>query len=162
MIYDLRYPFGQDLALPYANWNHSLSPQLATSPPVQSLVIWHPKLPWRIKVQASNAGIGITLGDVFNGIHEQLRLPIGHHEYYTVELTSEDRDMLTSVFEERCAGDSREVVGGLRRVDFLGKDVYFVGLLKSKDGKWEMKTSENGRRRIVLVRNLFLLQSVKF
>ncbi|KAF4622030.1 hypothetical protein D9613_009259 [Agrocybe pediades] len=148
VIYDLRSPFPN--AVPPEHWNLQMPAQLATSPPAQRLVIWHRRLPWRITIEASGPTVGVTLEDVFTGIYNQLRQQIGHHEYYTVELTSEDRDMLTAVFEARCAGNPQDVVGGVRRVDFLGRGVYFVGLAKCRDGRWELKTSENGRRRIVL------------
>ncbi|PPQ77580.1 hypothetical protein CVT25_011372 [Psilocybe cyanescens] len=123
--------------------------QLATSPPTQRLLIWHPKLPWKIEIEAS-APSGISVLDIWIGIHEQLRCTIGHHEYYTVELTSEDRQMLSDVFKQRCGGDAVEMVGGLRRVDFLGQDFCFAGLSRSYNETWEMKTMTPPRQRMMI------------
>lgn len=134
---------------------HFVSPseiqQLATSPPTQRLLIWHPKLPWKIHIEVTVPGQGITVSSIVFGIYEQLRCSIGHHEYYTVELTSEDRQTLSDVFQERCAGDTTQMIGGLRRVDFLGRDVCFVGLSYSHNGTWELKTTSIPRQRMIIV-----------
>ncbi|KAH9484070.1 hypothetical protein JR316_0003550 [Psilocybe cubensis] len=123
--------------------------ELATSPPTQRLLIWHPKLPWKIKIQ-SNSPNGISVMDVLIGIHEQLRCTIGHHEYYTVELTSEDRQRLSDAFQVRCGGDPVEMVGGVRRIDFLGLESCFVGLSRSRNETWEMKTAIPPRQRMII------------
>jgi len=125
--------------------------QLSTSPPTQRLLIWHPKLPWKIKIEASNRNsAGITIQDVLTGIYEQLQHPIEHHDFYTTGLVSADRELISAVFHERCAGDSREIGGGVRRVDFLGQEMCFVGLTRSRNGTWEMKTAVAERERMTL------------
>ena len=124
--------------------------QLATSPPTHRLVIWHPKLPWYIKVQASHPN-GITIQDVLTGIYEQLRRPIGQHEYYNDELTPLDRELLNMAFQERCRGDASEMAKGVRRVDFLGREVCLVGLARSRKGMWELKTVAAERPRMIIV-----------
>ena len=123
--------------------------QLATSPPVDRLTLWHPKLPWYIKVRASTP-IGVTIHDVLFGIYTQLRRPITQDEYYTEELTARDREILGWAFEERCAGDIGEIARGVRRVDFLGREVGFVGLVRSRKGVWELKAVVPERRRVVV------------
>ncbi|KAF8899938.1 hypothetical protein CPB84DRAFT_1779759 [Gymnopilus junonius] len=123
--------------------------QLATSPPTQRLLIWHRKLPWKIKIE-SNSMIGITIQDVLAGIYEQLRYSIAHDDFYTVGLISEDREMISEVFHARCDGDPSEILGGVRRIDFLGKEFCFVGLSRSRNGTWEMKTAMPERKRMTL------------
>lgn len=85
------------------------------------------------------------------GIYTQLRRPISQDEYYTDALTARDREMLGLAFEERCGGDLREIAGGVRRVDFLGQEVGFVGLIRSRKGVWELKSVATERRRMVVV-----------
>jgi len=123
--------------------------QLATSPAIRNLLIWHPKLPWKIEIEATNF-IGITIQDVLTGIYQHLRSPIGHEEFYTVELVSEDRELISTVFHERCSGDPREISGGVRRVDFLGREACFIGLSRSRNGTWEMKTAVPERQRMTI------------
>lgn len=124
--------------------------QLATSPSVDRLTVWHPKLPWYIKVRASTP-YGVTIHDVLFGIYTQLRRPISQDEYYTDALTAHDREMLGLAFEERCGGDLMEIAGGVRRVDFLGQEVGFVGLIRSRKGVWELKSVATELRRMVVV-----------
>ncbi|KIM37159.1 hypothetical protein M413DRAFT_448669 [Hebeloma cylindrosporum] len=123
--------------------------QLATPPPVDRLTVWHPKLPWYIKVRASTPN-GVTVHDVLFGIYTQLRRPICQDEYYTEALTARDRELLGLAFEERCAGDLREISGGVRRVDFFGGEVGFVGLVRSRKGVWEMKAVAPEQRRMMM------------
>ena len=124
--------------------------QLATSPPTQRLLIWHRKLPWKIKIEC-NSIMGITIQDVLAEIYEQLRYPIAHDDFYTVGLISEDRELISEVFHERCNGDPNEILGGVRRIDFLGKEFCFVGLTRSRNGTFEMKTAVPERKRMTLV-----------
>ena len=124
--------------------------QLATSPPVDRLTLWHPKLPWYIKVRASTP-YGVTIHDVLFGIYTQLRRPISQDEYYTDALTARDREMLGLAFEERCGGDIREIAGGVRRVDFLGREAGFIGLVRSRKGVWELKSVATERLRMAMV-----------
>ncbi|KDR76326.1 hypothetical protein GALMADRAFT_247708 [Galerina marginata CBS 339.88] len=125
--------------------------QLATTPPTHRMLIWHPKLPWKIKIETRHPiSAGITIQDVLNGIYEQLRHAIEHHDFYTIGLASADRELISGVFHERCAGDPREIGGGVRRVDFLGQEFCFVGLSRSRNGTWEMKTAVPQRERMTL------------
>jgi len=123
--------------------------QLATFPPVHRLTLWHPKLPWYIKVHASNPN-GITVQDVLFRIYTQLWRPITQAEYYTEELTPHDRELLSLAFAERCGGDLAEVLGGIRRVDFLGPEFGFIGLTRSRNGAWEIKTVAPERQRMMI------------
>lgn len=124
--------------------------QLATSPPTyRPILIWHPKLPWKLRIEPANP-IGITIQDVLTGVYEQLRIPITQDDYYTVGLVSEDRELISGVFHERCSGAAGEVLGGVRRVDFLGQEFCFVGLSRSRNGTWEMKTAAPERQRMML------------
>ncbi|KAF8972634.1 hypothetical protein BDZ97DRAFT_847973 [Flammula alnicola] len=154
LIYDLRVnpTTGYDLRFQSSKRSPNAVDlyQLATSPPTSRLLIWHNKLPWYIKVEASNPN-GVTVQDVLLGIYEGLRRPIGHHEYYTVELTPEDREMLGLVFQKRCRGDPDEISGGVRRVDFLRGEVRFIGLTRRRNGTWEMRTTVPEHQRMTIV-----------
>jgi hypothetical protein len=149
VAYDLRFdPTSGGSNLQFLSLNQELTAinlfQWATSPPTNRLMLWHPKLPWYLKVRQTNA-TGITVQDVLFGIFEQLRRPITQHEYYTDEVTHRDRELYSLAFEDRCAGDIDEILKGIRRIDFLGREVFFVGLKPSKDGMLEIKTTAHLR-----------------
>jgi hypothetical protein len=97
----------------------------------------------------------VTIHDVLFGIYTQLRRPISQDEYYTDALTARDREILGLAFEERCGGDMREIAGGVRRVDFLGREVGFVGLIRSRKGVWELKAVATERRRMMTMVGCF-------
>ncbi|KAF8155430.1 hypothetical protein B0H34DRAFT_713237 [Crassisporium funariophilum] len=120
--------------------------QLATSPPVQRLDLWHRELPGLVRIEAA-APTGITVRDILFGIYEEMMRSIGEHEYYTEELTYSQREMLGAVFRRRCGGDPEEIANGIRRIDFLGQNVCLTGLKRSRKGLWEMKTE---RQRMTL------------
>jgi hypothetical protein len=154
VVYDLRFdPTSGGSNLQFLSLNPELTAinlfQWATSPPTNRLMLWHPKLPWYLKVRQTNA-TGITVQDVLFGIFQQLRRPITQHEYYSEEVTHQDRELYSSAFEDRCAGDIDEILKGIRRIDFLGREVFFVGLKPSKDGMLEIKTTTHLRRWMTL------------
>lgn len=142
IIYDLRQPQIEDsIFLPYLNSlpNTIDFCQLITSPPVHHMTIWHRNLPWSIYIEASQPN-GITIYDLFLHIHRQLHQPIAQEDYYTDELAPSDREMLIMAFQIRCAMFPDQLPGGVRRIDFLGPDVCFIGLKGCRRGKWEFKT----------------------
>ncbi|CAA7270027.1 unnamed protein product [Cyclocybe aegerita] len=151
--YNLRFQPFPEYGLQFPALNRPPNPldlfQLATSPPTFRMILWHRKLPWYVKIEASTLN-GITVQDVLSGMYQSLRRPIGQHEYYTNALSSADREMLSVAFQQRCRGDAKEIAGGVRRVDFLGREVGFVGLARSRRGMWEIKTVEPLRPRMII------------
>lgn len=115
--------------------------QLATTPPVDELCLWHPRLPWYIRIQALQWN-GVTIQDVLCQMHDQLLEPIMSNHFWNVEVSAQDREELTNAFNLRCDGDWQCRAKGAAKVDFLRSDCIFLGLKKSRDGMWEMKTGE--------------------
>lgn len=113
--------------------------QLVTNPPALGLFLSHPRLPWLIVVKATHPN-GVTINDVLTQIYENLQTPIDGRDYYNSELDSSDREEITTAFNYR---NSCNTGGeGIKRVDFLGLHVRFLGLKWGKNGTWEMKTLE--------------------
>lgn len=98
---------------------------------------------------------GITIEDLLVGLYEDLQTPIRHHEYYTVALSTEDRQMVDMAFQRRCRGEPKEIRKGVRRVDFLGDQVCFVGVRRARGGSWEIKTIAPQQQRMLLVSLLY-------
>jgi len=115
--------------------------QLATAPPVDELCLWHPRLPWYIQIHASQSN-GITIQDVFCQMQDHFAEPIWANHYWNVELSSKDREEMRGAFQYRCDGNRKLWKKGIARIDFLKFDCVFMGLAKSKDGMWEIKTKE--------------------
>jgi hypothetical protein len=115
--------------------------QLATTPPVDELCLWHPRLPWYIHIRASQDN-GITVQDVLCQMHDHLTEPIRANHYWTVELSPKDREEIRGAFQYRCDENQKLWSKGIARIDFLRFDCVFMGLAKSRDGMWEIKTKE--------------------
>jgi hypothetical protein len=115
--------------------------QLATTPPVDELCIWHPRLPWYIHIHAAQDN-GITVKDVLSQIYDHLAEPIWSNHFWNVELSAQDREQMRAAFQYRCGHDRQRMRKGISKLDFLGFDCVFLGLAKSKDGMWELKTRE--------------------
>jgi len=142
IFYDLRQPrIKHAVFLPYLNRlpNAIDFSQLITSPPIHRMTLWHRKLPWQINIEARQPN-GITIHDFFRQIHQQLHQPIAQEEYFTDELTPSDREMLIMAFQARCALFPEQLAAGVRRIDFLGQEVCFIGLKRPRGERWEFKT----------------------
>ena len=61
-------------------------------------------------------------------------------DFWNEELSEADRDKITKAWKLRCDGDAFERACGVRRVDFLRRHVVLEGLVKGRNGSWEMKT----------------------
>jgi len=139
---DLRNaPIKSAIFLPYLNrlTNTIDFCQLITSPPIHHMTLWHRKLPWQFNIEASQPN-GITIYDFFRHLHQQLHQPIVQEEYYTDELAPGDREELIMAFQTRRAMFPDQLPVGVRRIDFLGQEVCFIGLKHRRGGKWEIKT----------------------
>ncbi|KAF7342365.1 hypothetical protein MVEN_01825100 [Mycena venus] len=122
----------------------------AFHPPLTSLRILHPRLPfWPIdlalpKDMPPAQAPPITLGDVLAAIHNALHVRIAPADWAT--LSSEDQQRVTVAFTQRCRAEAvrskaspaqlrdREVEErnqGVKRVDFLLGKTVFKGLVRS-------------------------------
>ena len=142
VFYDLREPKINDaIFLPYLNRQPDIIDlcQLISSPPIHYMTLWHRKLPWKINIEARQSN-GITIYDFFRQIHQQLHQPITKEDYYADELAPSDREILRTAFQIRCAMFPNKSRAGVQRIDFLGQDVCFIGLKRSRGERWEFKT----------------------
>ncbi|KAH0578199.1 hypothetical protein H2248_004074 [Termitomyces sp. 'cryptogamus'] len=124
VTYDLRFfPDLKTLFFPILGHvhNHIDFTQLATNPPVNQMRLFHPLLPWYIDVY-KNIDSGVTVGD-----------------YYNEELGSEIRGRIARAYQSRTQGTA-EKWKGIKWVDYLEDRCIFVGLVKSRDGMWEIQT----------------------
>lgn len=144
MYWNLRYPPGVDyidfmkLNRPY---NRIDMVQLATSPPANQMRLYHPRLPWYIDVFMREPN-GITIGDILLTIHGQLSTQIHQRHYYNEEVDDAHRGVLSAAFGDRCGNRREEMEKGVLQVDFLADKYVLLGLMKGKNGMWEMKTGE--------------------
>ncbi|KZP14163.1 hypothetical protein FIBSPDRAFT_868539 [Athelia psychrophila] len=69
-----------------------------------------------------------------------LTLPITQRDFWNEEMGGKEREKIASAWRERCGIDAGERASGVRRVDYLRRDVIFEGLVKGRNGTWEMKT----------------------
>ncbi|KAJ7615029.1 hypothetical protein DFH06DRAFT_1240393 [Mycena polygramma] len=120
--------------------------QPAVTPPTGRMRLMHPRLPWYIDVLGGYHAPGVTLSDVLRSLFVELDRPIGSQDFWNEELGKREREGLTRAFKERCAqkGDymREEMLLGVKRVDFLGPECIFVGLVR-RNGMWEIKTDSN-------------------
>lgn len=80
------------------------------------------------------------MGDLFISIWSSLRWQIQKSDFWNDELNDADRAKVSHAWSTRCNGDIMEQKAGVRRVDFLRRHVTFEGLVKGRNGMWEMKT----------------------
>jgi len=142
MFYDLREnPLEMALQLfssgsiRLANWVDLM--QFATTPPVQEMCLWHPRLQADVIIRASEPN-GITIEDVLYQMYEQLNASL-HYEEDSCSSANSGK-----VFGSRAYWRIQdETMNGVtRRVEQLGFHIWFLGLAKSRRGRWEIKTAE--------------------
>ncbi|KAK6992567.1 hypothetical protein R3P38DRAFT_2569505 [Favolaschia claudopus] len=147
--YDLRRAPDQS---PYMGNFQPRSPQdmyeMAVTPFAARMRLVHPRLPWYVDVGARFTANGITILDVLHSLFDTLNRPIAARDFWNEEMGKKDRDSLTKTYKERCAkrgdelGVREELAKGIYKVDFLGADCIFVGLVR-RNGIWEIKTENN-------------------
>ncbi|KAF8872943.1 hypothetical protein BD779DRAFT_1679466 [Infundibulicybe gibba] len=117
--------------------------QLATQPAAESMRLYHAKLPWYIDIVQSHPN-GVMVRDVMEQMYEQLQVPISGRHFWNEELGDDERRVIGRAFQDRCAavGDESDMARGVRKVDFLGAKVVFQGLVRGRNGMWEMKMTE--------------------
>jgi hypothetical protein len=111
--------------------------ELATTPPVPSMVVRCPHLPWTITILPTNTKY-VTVRDVFDGIYRSLRLLVLEAEFQC--LPSEARHSVNNAYIRRYKrindSEARQIekTKGLKRVDFLGERTHFAGLSSTMEG----------------------------
>lgn len=142
-FFDLRCnPFSAYLLhLPNSNGpvNHVHLLQVGSTPPAHDLRLWHHRVPWTIIVRSTHSN-GILVSDILGNIYAQLMMPISSQDYYNESMTADDRERVETAYKVRCNGDIGLLRVGILRVDFLGSDVGFLGLARSWNGMWEIRT----------------------
>lgn len=111
-------------------------------PPERLMRIYHVRMPWYVDVQALNNPVGVTFSDLFEAIYRVMQIQIVHADFNNDELDDEEQKRITAAYRKRVGSDQAEAMKGIRRVDFLMGRVIFEGLVKGKEGLWEMKTTK--------------------
>ncbi|KAF9554189.1 hypothetical protein CPC08DRAFT_197061 [Agrocybe pediades] len=131
--------------------HHSLSSRAlcepATNPPMPSIVIYSPYLPWSIKVRPSN-GSYITLEDVLDSVYRSLRSNVMQQDFGSLPSAKEQR-RATEAYERRYRRIRHERLyqeekrGGMKRVDFLMCRTRFLGLVNNgrRPDEWQLKVT---------------------
>ncbi|KAL4064711.1 hypothetical protein V8B97DRAFT_1987272 [Scleroderma yunnanense] len=149
VIYNMSYPLSHSLT-PNVHASPSCSSagsfdsalnQPATSPPLPTLTLIHPHLPWRPHIRPSNPAscLYVTVRDVLEALYAFLHYPVTMAEYKMLP-SQVDRDEVSYAFHARCEREQeRKTVEwmksrGVRRVDFLRGRNQFMGLSSTKFG----------------------------
>lgn len=101
--------------------------------------LFHDRLPWYIEVWASNE-VGVTFYDLFAQLQSVLSSRIKNSDFYNNEITQEEREKIARAWKERCQYNQGGMGQGVKKVDYLMRDCTLVGLVRSRDGMWEIKT----------------------
>lgn len=144
--YDLSWPFSEsDIHIP----EHVFA-EPATSPPLPSIIIFHPVLKFEIEVlpSAPIPGSYVSVIDVLTRLYRDLRLAVHPIEYD--ELPDEEvRKMVDLAYYTRCgrirdpAERSHEERKGLKKIDLLMGRTRFLGLAGTLHAPdvWELNVS---------------------
>lgn len=112
--------------------------ELATTPPIPSMVIRCSHLPWTITILPTNTKY-VTVRDVFDGIYRSLRHGVLEAEFQCLP-SAEARYSVNNAYTRRykrlddLQARELEKSKGLKRVDFLGERTLFTGLSSTMEG----------------------------
>ena len=121
--------------------------QLATEPPAEWMRLYHPALPWYIDVERNpEREQGITVLDVLVQMHRQLMVPVTESDVWNEDTTQDTRNLVAQGPRRRAG---RAADGSLSfgvydavRLDFLGHEYIFEGLVARSSGIWQIKTRD--------------------
>ncbi|KAG1816083.1 uncharacterized protein BJ212DRAFT_1272293 [Suillus subaureus] len=116
--------------------------EFAVQPQVSRMTIIMSELPaWVIEVINPH---GITVNDVLLKIRETLNRGVTSHEMQ-MHRPSHAVNAAIDSFRARTRADQREHALGVKRLDFLGPKIFFVGLTRARDGSdsWNIHFSQN-------------------
>ncbi|KAI0338071.1 hypothetical protein BDW22DRAFT_1338754 [Trametopsis cervina] len=112
--------------------------RFACEPPLQVMTFYASNFPWYIEAHSSNPS-GVTLHDMFFAIWTCLMTPITNEDYYNNEMDEASREKISEAWSVRCGDKKEERAMGVRRVDFLMEKVALEGVMRGKDGMFELK-----------------------
>ena len=139
LVYDpsgrIRCDITRDVA--HVRLRPGLSPtalnEYALHPSVTHVTINIPGSAWQVKI--TNAR-GITVRDILSEICESMCYHVGNTEFQA--FAPQIRDAALRVFQRRGGAEPGGFQSGLRRFDFMGGNMFFVGLRKARDGfSWD-------------------------
>lgn len=113
--------------------------QLATTPPLHEMRLYHPLLPWDVDIRAGSSS-GITICDILTQLCSYLQSSIVDVDYFNNVLSPGDREQLGYAYRLRNEGSQEGLAKGAYKVDFLGPQVLFRGLARTREG-WLIKTT---------------------
>lgn len=125
----------RELDRPVNRWDLT---RFTCEPPVPTMRLFNDDYPWYIQVESSNPS-GVNMHDLFHAIWVSMQTPITHEDYWNSEMDDHVRNRIADAYTRRCNGDEEEGRNGVRRVDFLMDRLLFEGLVKTREGLWEMK-----------------------
>ncbi|KAI0779191.1 hypothetical protein BC629DRAFT_1289935 [Irpex lacteus] len=125
----------RDLGRPTNAWDLT---RFACEPPLQVMTFYASSFPWYIEARASNPS-GVTLYDMFMAIWGCMSTPITNEDYYNNEMDEESREKIADAWSLRCGESKQERSMGVKRVDFLMEKVGLEGVVKGRDGMFELK-----------------------
>lgn len=139
MYLDLRLPPGtvrfRELQRNANSWDLM---RFACEPPQPRMRLYHSQWPWVIDIVSQNPA-GVTIGELLEGIWRCMQTPIAHADYWNNEMDERNREAVASAWAERTASSEEEQMRGVRRVDYLIGKTILEGIVKGKDGMWELK-----------------------
>lgn len=106
----------------------------AVHPPCPLLVLSISSLPLWSTIEVRNPG-GVTARDVLVRIRDVLNRGVSPAEMGTMVSISAAFASASEYFRARTHADPREFAQGVKRIDFLGPNVLFAGLSRSRDGQ---------------------------
>ena len=89
-----------------------------------------------------NNPVGVTFADLFDEVYKIMQIQIVDADFNNDEVDEEERKRIIAAYRNRVGSDRTEAMKGIRRVDFLMGRFIFEGLVKGKEGLWEMKTTK--------------------
>ena len=107
-------------------------------PPLQVMTFYSPFLPWYVEARSSNPS-GLTLEEMFRAIWQCMQMPITNEDWYNTEMDDLARAKIGDAWDVRCGDNMAERQKGVKRVDFLMGRVVMEGLLRGRDGMFELK-----------------------
>ena len=110
----------------------------ACEPPLPVMILGSDYYPWLIEARSSNP-TGVTLHDLLLAIWTSMMTQISAADYWNIEMDEVSRDRIAQAFDIRCGSDMVQRGAGIRRVDYLMGRVLLKGLVRLKDGSFEMK-----------------------
>jgi len=68
--------------------------------------------------------------------------PITNEDYYNNEMDEKTREKIADAWAVRCGESKEERSAGVKRVDFLMEKIALEGVVKGRDGMFELKVKK--------------------